>query len=64
MDSFAAQRERMVGRQVEGRGVHDARVLEAMRIVPREVFVGDAMRAHAYEDTPLPIEAGQTISQP
>jgi len=64
MDSFAAQRERMVGRQVAGRGVHDERVLEAMRTVPRELFVDEAMRPHAYEDTPLPIEAGQTISQP
>jgi protein-L-isoaspartate(D-aspartate) O-methyltransferase len=64
MDSFAVQRERMVGRQVEGRGVHDARVLDAMRLVPREAFVDAAMREHAYEDMPLPIEAGQTISQP
>ena len=64
MDSFTVQRERMVGRQLEGRGVCDARVLDAMRKVPRELFVGDDMREHAYEDTPLPIEAGQTISQP
>lgn len=64
MDSFAVQRERMVGRQVEGRGIDDARVLEAMRTVPRERFVDEAMRGHAYDDTPLPIEAGQTISQP
>jgi protein-L-isoaspartate(D-aspartate) O-methyltransferase len=64
MDSYARQRERMVGRQVEGRGVHDPRVLQAMREVPREHFVEARMREFAYEDSPLPIEAGQTISQP
>ena len=64
MDSYARQRERMVGRQVEGRGVHDPRVLDAMREVPREQFVDEHMREFAYEDSPLPIEAGQTISQP
>ena len=57
-------RERMVQRQLAGRGVHDARVLEAMRAVPREAFVGEDLREFAYEDAPLPIEAGQTISQP
>jgi protein-L-isoaspartate(D-aspartate) O-methyltransferase len=55
---------RMVRRQIEGRGVHDARVLAAMRKVEREAFLPEAMREFAYEDTPLPIEAGQTISQP
>ena len=64
MDSFARQRERMVGRQVEGRGVRDPRVLDAMREVPREAFVDERMREFAYDDAPLPIEAGQTISQP
>ena len=64
MDDFAARRERMVERQVERRGVHDPRVLAAMRSVPREAFVDPAMREYAYEDSPLPIEAGQTISQP
>jgi protein-L-isoaspartate(D-aspartate) O-methyltransferase len=57
-------RARMVQRQVQGRGVKDERVLEAMREVPREVFVTEEMREFAYEDSPLPIEAGQTISQP
>ncbi len=54
----------MVQRQVAGRGIRDPAVLAAMRAVPRELFVGKAMREFAYEDSPLPIEAGQTISQP
>jgi protein-L-isoaspartate(D-aspartate) O-methyltransferase len=61
---FPAQRERMVERQVAARGVNDPRVLDAMREVPREMFVDPGMREFAYEDSPLPIEAGQTISQP
>lgn len=64
MDSFPAQRQRMVERQVEARGVRDARVLRAMLEVPREEFIAAGMREFAYEDSPLPIEAGQTISQP
>jgi protein-L-isoaspartate(D-aspartate) O-methyltransferase len=64
MDGFPAQRKRMVERQVEARGIRDQRVLRAMRAVPREEFLGAGMREFAYEDTPLPIEAGQTISQP
>jgi protein-L-isoaspartate(D-aspartate) O-methyltransferase len=54
----------MVERQIAARGVADARVLQAMREVPREVFVSAEMAASAYEDSPLPIEADQTISQP
>jgi protein-L-isoaspartate(D-aspartate) O-methyltransferase len=54
----------MVASQVARRGVTDQRVLEAMRQVPREAFVGAGMEEFAYEDTPLPIAAGQTISQP
>ncbi len=46
------------------RGIHDAKVLEAMRTVPRHLFVEDAMQAKAYGDHPLPIGSGQTISQP
>ncbi len=64
MDSFPAQRQRMVERQVAARGVRDPRVLAAMRDVPREGFLDAGMREFAYEDSPLPIEAGQTISQP
>lgn len=58
------ERERMVERQVARRGVKNSYVLEAMRAVPRERFVPEGLREFAYEDTPLPIEAGQTISQP
>src|SRR2546423_10838543 len=64
MLDWTRQRERMVQRQVARRGVRDVRVLEAMREVPREAFVAEGMREFAYEDSPLPIEAGQTISQP
>lgn len=58
------ERERMVASQVARRGVTDRRVLDAMRQVPREAFVGAGMEEFAYEDSPLPIAAGQTISQP
>ena len=64
MTDFAAQREAMVVRQIAARGIADASLLAAMRAVPREAFVPEAVRAFAYEDGPLPIEAGQTISQP
>jgi protein-L-isoaspartate(D-aspartate) O-methyltransferase len=57
-------RRRMVRRQIAGRGIGDLRVLAAMEKVPREAFLPDALREFAYEDTPLPIEEGQTISQP
>jgi protein-L-isoaspartate(D-aspartate) O-methyltransferase len=60
----SVERQRMVAFQVARRGVTDPRVLEAMRQVPREAFVGAGMEEFAYEDTPLPIGAGQTISQP
>jgi protein-L-isoaspartate(D-aspartate) O-methyltransferase len=64
MTDFAALREAMVERQIAGRGLRDAPLIAAMREVPREAFVPEAVRAFAYEDGPLPIEAGQTISQP
>lgn len=54
----------MVAEQVEARGIHDPLVLEAMRRVPRHLFVQEALQAHAYDDTALPIGYGQTISQP
>jgi protein-L-isoaspartate O-methyltransferase len=57
-------RSRMVDIQVAGRGVRDRRVLEAMRRVPREAFVEAGFEEFAYEDGPLPIGEGQTISQP
>jgi len=61
---FASLREEMVRRQIEGRGIHAPRLLAAMREVPREAFVPAHLAGHAYEDSPLPIEADQTISQP
>lgn len=64
MTDFAKQRRRMVERDLAGRGIRDNRVLEAMGEVPREAFVPPNLREFAYEDSPLPIEAGQTISQP
>ncbi len=64
MTDYAALRDIMVDRQIAGRGIASAPLLAAMREVPRELFVPDGMKAHAYEDGPLPIEAGQTISQP
>ena len=62
--TFAINRERMIEEQLVPRGISDPRVLEAMRQVPRHLFVEDAMQAHAYGDFPLPIGSGQTISQP
>lgn len=60
----ATNSERMVHRQIERRGIRDPRVLAAMRKVERAAFLPDAMREFAYEDTALPIEEGQTMSQP
>lgn len=54
----------MIERQLVRRGIRDPRVLEAMRRVPRHEFVPDELKAIAYEDGPLPIGSGQTISQP
>src|ERR671912_2175178 len=59
----ARVRDRMVER-VRELGVRDPRVLEAMRTVPRHLFVDEALASRAYEDTALPIGHGQTISQP
>jgi len=54
----------MVERQIARRGIRDAHVLRAMRAVPREEFVHESLRLFAYDDAPLPIGEGQTISQP
>ncbi len=65
--SQAQDRERrhlMVSQQLEVRGITDHRVLDAMRTVPRHLFVPEPHRFQAYEDCPLPIGHGQTISQP
>lgn len=61
---FAAAREEMVRHQIAGRGISDPHVLAAMRAVPREAFVPPEALDCAYDDSPLPIGAGQTISQP
>lgn len=63
-ESSAEARHRFVASQIESRGVRDALVLEAMRHVPRELFVPRELAEKAYDDTPLPIGCGQTISQP
>ena len=57
-------RDRMVDIHIARRGVRDRNVLKAMREVPREKFVDPGFEEFAYEDGPLPIGAGQTISQP
>lgn len=62
--NFEAAREQMVEEQLRGRGIRDERVLMAMRKVPRHLFVDATQRDRAYEDSPLPIEGEQTISQP
>ncbi|WP_028055746.1 protein-L-isoaspartate(D-aspartate) O-methyltransferase [Sphingobium bisphenolivorans] len=64
MTDFAQLRERMVETQIARRGVRDRRVLAAMRSVPRELFVREGLKEFAYEDSALPIEEEQTISQP
>ena len=64
MDDFETRRLRMVQSQIADRGVRDRRLLDALRSVPRERFVGEPMVEFAYDDSPLPIDAGQTISQP
>jgi len=64
MHDFAYLREQMIKEQLEGRGLHDKTVLAAMRAVPREEFVPRHMIDLAYRDGPLPIDEGQTISQP
>ena len=64
MPDFTAEREAMVERQLKRRGIADAAILDAFRAVPREAFVSPELSDQAYGDHPLPIEAGQTISQP
>ena len=62
--NFQAMRERMVETQIRARDVTNAAVLQAMGRVPRHLFVPDDVRPFSYEDRPLPIGRGQTISQP
>jgi protein-L-isoaspartate(D-aspartate) O-methyltransferase len=63
-ESREQERLQMVSRQIEARGVREARVLQAMRKVPRHRFIPESQAAYAYEDRPLPIGLQQTISQP
>jgi protein-L-isoaspartate(D-aspartate) O-methyltransferase len=63
-DEFAELRSAMVAAQIEARGIKDRRVIEALRRVPRHLFVPRELRFQAYNDEPLPIGEGQTISQP
>ncbi|TKB12131.1 protein-L-isoaspartate(D-aspartate) O-methyltransferase [Desulforhopalus sp. IMCC35007] len=64
MEQFATSRTKMVQEQLLARGIVDRNTIEAMLTVPRHLFVDDAMQGRAYGDHPLPIGAGQTISQP
>ena len=64
MSDFTTLRERMVDRQIARRGLHDPKLLAAFRAVPREDFISGDYADYAYQDSPLPIESGQTISQP
>jgi protein-L-isoaspartate(D-aspartate) O-methyltransferase len=61
---YAAQRIEMIEKQLRRRGITDGAVLAAMTAVPRHEFVAEELRSHAYDDLPLPIGGGQTISQP
>lgn len=63
-EPYVMQRETMVREQIAARGVTDPRVLDALRRVPRERFVSPGWERRAYDDSPLPIGRGQTISQP
>jgi len=64
MSDYAELRERMVDRQIARRGLDDPTLLAAFRAVPREEFINPSYAEYAYQDSPLPIESGQTISQP
>jgi protein-L-isoaspartate(D-aspartate) O-methyltransferase len=63
-NAYRIARLEMVTRQLEGRDITDSKILEAMRIVPRHAFVPSSWTSKAYDDHPLPIGQGQTISQP
>jgi len=63
-DVYARKREMMVLRQLKARDITDRKVLEAMEAAPRHLFVSPHLRSQAYNDYPLPIDEGQTISQP
>jgi len=64
LDDYSISREVMVSTQIEARGIRNINVLQAMRIVPRHEFIPERYIESAYNDSPLPIDHGQTISQP
>jgi len=64
IDEFYGKRQQMVDTQIVKRGIRDKKVIEAMRKVPRHLFIDNALWPQAYEDHPLPIGEKQTISQP
>ena len=64
MINFQKARDRMVETQIISRGIKDPRLIEALRKVPRHLFVEEALKEQAYSDYPLPIGEKQTISQP
>lgn len=64
MDAFRLPRERMIERLRKHYGIRDERVLTAMQAVPRHLFVPEALRSQAYGDHAVPMQAGQTVSQP
>ena len=64
MATFAELRERMIEQQIAARGLDNPALLAAFRAVPREDFISGNYADYAYRDSPLPIESGQTISQP
>jgi len=64
VQNYETERNNMVDRQLKPRGVKSVEVLDAMRNVPRHLFVPEGLQRNAYDDTPLPIGLGQTISQP
>ncbi|HWR57899.1 MAG TPA: protein-L-isoaspartate(D-aspartate) O-methyltransferase [Thermodesulfovibrionales bacterium] len=63
-DAYSGKRRYMVEHDIKGRGMKDTKVLEVMGKIPRHLFVDEALKGRAYDDNPLPIGEGQTISQP
>ena len=64
MDRYKKQRTRMVETQIKARSINDVRVLRAMSAIPRHLFIDEGLIDQAYNDSPLPIDEHQTISQP
>ncbi|MBI5639824.1 MAG: protein-L-isoaspartate(D-aspartate) O-methyltransferase [Nitrospirae bacterium] len=63
-DDLASKRRKMIASDIQGRGIRDMRVIDAMAKIPRHLFVEKGYASRAYGDNPLPIAEGQTISQP